>query len=359
MVTESFDRDSYGDSYDSSQTSDEELRSFLERLRIRIKIFGTGGAGSNTINRLMKENIKDAVMIACNTDAAHLLRIRSNNKILMGKNLTRGLGSGADPRIGEQAARESDQQIMKFVSGTDIAFVTAGLGGGTGTGSAHYVASRARDSGALTISVVTMPFKSEGVIRMKNAKWGLERLSKSSDSVIIIPNDKLLELVPDLPLEKAFRFADEVIVKAIAGISDLVTNPGLINLDFNDLKTVMKDSGLAMIGIGVSTGEPGARVYEAVKKAVNSPFLEVDMSMATGVIINVTGGKDLQLEETSIAADEIKKHVGRNTRIIWGATVDSKFDNSVQILIVATGVKSPFYPSEEGSKSDEDHIDVV
>ncbi len=339
-------------------TSEAELQEYLEKLRVKIKIFGAGGGGSNTINRLMREGIKGATLIACNTDAPHLLKTRANHKILMGKNLTRGLGSGADPRIGEQAARESDQEIMKFVSGTDIAFITAGLGGGTGTGSAHYIAGRAKDSGALTISVVTLPFSSEGKIRMDNAMWGLRKLLKASDTVIIIPNDKLKELVHDLPLEKAFRVADEIIVRAISGISDLVTKPGLINLDFNDLKTVMRDSGLAMIGMGISEGEPGKRVDEAVSKALSSPFLQFDLSGATGVIINVTGGRDMQLEEASNAAEFLRKKVGRNTRIIWGATVDPAYDNRIEILIVATGLGSSEIPGSEKREPDGD-IDTV
>ena len=352
--------DGYGmdDSDENFVTSDEELKEYLEKLRVKIKIFGAGGAGSNTINRLMREGIKGATLVACNTDAPHLLKTRANHKILMGKNLTRGLGSGADPRIGEQAARESDQDIMKFVSGTDIAFVTAGLGGGTGTGSAHYIASRARDNGALTISVVTIPFKSEGKIRTENAMWGLRKLMVTSDTVIVIPNDKLLELVPDLPLEKAFRVADEIIVKAITGISDLVTKPGLINLDFNDLRTIMKESGLAMIGMGMSDGEPGPRAEEAVKKAITSPFLQFEMSTASGVIINVTGGRDLQLEEANNAAEAIRKQVARNTRIIWGATVDPAYDGKIEVLIVATGLDPSSVPGME-KKDDRGDIDMV
>ncbi|MEM3675838.1 MAG: cell division protein FtsZ [Thermoplasmataceae archaeon] len=339
-------------------TSDEELKEYIEKLRVKIRIFGAGGAGSNTINRLMKEGISGAQMIACNTDAPHLLRVRANNKILLGKTLTRGLGSGADPKVGEQAAKESDQDIMKFVSGSDIVFVTAGLGGGTGTGSAPYIAGRARDSGALAISVVTLPFKSEGKIRMDNASWGLNKLLKASDTVIIIPNDKLLELVPDMPLEKAFRFADEIIVKSITGISDLVTKPGLINLDFNDLKTVVKNSGLAMIGMGLSSGEPGSRLDEAVQKALNSPFLQMDMSSSTGVIVNVTGGTDMQLEEASAAAEIIRQRVGRTTRIIWGATVDPKFNGQIEVLIVATGLRSEIIKLWDDQKGN-DGIDLV
>ncbi len=349
----------FDDREDGFSTSDEELQNYLEQLRVKIMIFGAGGAGSNTINRLMKEGINGATMVACNTDAPHLLKTKANHKILMGKTLTRGLGSGADPRVGEQAARESDQEIMKFVTGTDISFITAGLGGGTGTGSAPYIASRSKDSGALTISVVTLPFKSEGKVRMENATQGLSRLSDFSDTVIIIPNDKLLELVPDLPLEKAFRFADEIIVKAITGISDLVTKPGLINLDFNDLKTIVKDSGLAMIGIGMSSAEPGLRVEEAVQKAMNSPFLKFDMSNSSGVIINITGGSDLQLEESSSAADMIRKQVGKGTQIIWGATVDPKYTGSVEVLIVATGLSYSEIQDINDHKDKDDGIDTI
>lgn len=348
----------FDDEEDDFATSESELKEYLEKLRVKIDIFGAGGAGSNTINRLMNEGINGANLIACNTDAKHLLSIKSNHKVLLGKTLTRGLGSGAEPRIGEQSAKESDREIMKYLSGANIAFITAGLGGGTGTGAAPYIAGRARDSNTLSISVVTLPFTSEGKKRKENAEWGLERLLRNSDTVIIIPNDKLLELVPDLPLEKAFRFADEIIVKSISGITDLVTKPGLINLDFNDLRTVIKNSGLAMIGMGMSDEEPGERVEKAVEKALNSPFLELDISSATGVIINVTGGRDLQLEEASNAADMIRKKVNRQARIIWGATVDQKYDGTVEILIIATGLRKPGSLMFEGKEKAGD-IDIV
>lgn len=349
----------FQDQNEMVRTSDEELLNVIERLKVHIKIFGAGGAGSNSINRLMKEGIKGANLIACNTDAPHLLRIRSHNKILLGKNLTRGLGSGADPRIGEEAARESEHEILKFVNGSDIMFVTAGLGGGTGTGSAHYIAKIAKNLGALTIGVVTLPFKSEGVVRMQNASWGLSKLVRASDTVIIIPNDKLLELVPDLPLEKAFKFADEIIVKAIAGLTDLVTNPGLINLDFNDLKTIMENSGVAMIGIGVSSANENSRVVDAVEKAINSPFLQLDMSSATGVIVNVKGGRDMQLQEANDAAEEVRKRVGKNARIIWGANVDEKYDGKVEILVVATGLASDYLKLASESSKPDDGLDFI
>lgn len=345
---------------DMVRTSDEELKNIIERLKVHIKIFGTGGAGSNSIGRLMKEGIKEASLIACNTDAPHLLRIKSHNKILLGKNLTRGLGSGADPNVGEEAARESEQDILKHVSGSDILFVTAGLGGGTGTGSAHYIARVGRNMGALTIGVVTLPFKSEGVVRMQNAQWGLNKLIRACDTVIIIPNDKLLELVPDLPLEKAFKYADEIIVKAIVGITDLVTNPGLINLDFNDLRTIMENSGVAMIGIGVSKESEDTRIIDAVDKAMNSPFLQMSMETASGVIVNVKGGRDLQLQEANNAAEEVQKRVGKDTKIIWGANLDPDYDGQVEILIVATGLSSEYYRRSTGQDpKPEDDLDFV
>ena len=341
-------------------TSEEELQEYLDKLKVKIRVFGAGGAGSNTINRLMKEGIVGASLIACNTDAAHLLKIKANHKVLLGKNLTRGLGSGADPKVGEQAAKESDQEIVKYTSSVDIAFVAAGLGGGTGTGSAYYIASRAKEGGSLTISVVTMPFTSEGSVRLKNAMWGLRKLIRASDCVILIPNDKLVELVPDMPMEKAFRFADEVMVRAITGISDLITKPGLINLDFNDLRTIMKDTGLAMIGMGQGMGEPGTRVSDAVQKALASPFLQLDMSKASGVIVNVIGGKDLQLEETSNASDMIRKRVGKNTRIIWGTTVDNRVESgTVQVLVVATGLTTTVYPEMAGEVESDHGMDMI
>ncbi len=353
-------RNDYSEQSDVVRTSDEELLNIIDRLKVHIKIFGAGGAGSNSITRLMREGIKGASLIACNTDAPHLLRVRSHNKILLGKNLTRGLGSGADPKVGEDAARESEGELMKYISGSDILFVTAGLGGGTGTGTAHYIAKIAKNLGALTIGVVTLPFKSEGIVRMQNANWGLSKLLKSSDTVIIIPNDKLLELVPDLPLEKAFKYADEIIVKAISGLTDLVTNPGLINLDFNDLKTIMQNSGVAMIGIGVSAENEDTRIIDAVEKAINSPFLQIDMSTATGVIVNVKGGKDMQLQEANNAAEEVQKRVGKDAKIIWGASLDEKYNGKVEILIVATGLSTEYYGKGLGTVSKpEDDIDFI
>ncbi|GGM74641.1 cell division protein FtsZ [Thermogymnomonas acidicola] len=336
MSVEFFDDDDR-----SVLVTDEELRQIIEKLRVKIKVFGAGGAGSNTVDRLFNDNLTGVELIAANTDARHLLRKKAHHKIILGKNLTRGLGSGANPQIGEQAAREADAEIMKYISGADIVFVAAGLGGGTGTGSAPYIASRAREAGALAISVVTLPFSSEGAVRMNNAKWGLTKLLSASDCVLVIPNDSLASVSPDTELDKAFRFVDEVIERTIKGISELVTKPGVINLDFNDLKTVVRDSGLAMVGIGQATGEPGDRIRQAIEAAFNFPYLKVDMKTATGVIINVTGGLDMILEEVNATAEEVRKKVGKGTRIILGATLDKEMNGKIQVLIVATGVTSP------------------
>jgi cell division protein FtsZ len=247
---------------------DAELEKLLEDLRVDVRIFGCGGGGSNTINRLVESGIHGADLYALNTDASHLLHVNSPHKILLGKRLTRGLGAGALPQVGEEAAKEAEEDIRRHISGADIAFVTCGMGGGTGTGSAPFVAKMAKDNGALTIGVVTVPFSAEGHTRMQNANYGLEALRRVADTVIVIPNDKLLEIAPKLPLDMAFKVADEVLMRAIRGITEMITTPGLVNLDFNDLKTIMQNGGMAMVGIGEST-DPREKAKEAVAGALN------------------------------------------------------------------------------------------
>ncbi len=343
----SYSEESNLDLQDDISTSDEELLKFIEERKVRIKIFGAGGAGSNTINRIMRDPLSTKVrLIALNTDAAHLRIILAHNKVVLGRNLTKGRGSGADPHVGEEAAKESDRDIQKFIDGTSIVFVTTGLGGGTGTGSAPYIASKARKSGILTISIVTWPFTDEGEKRTLNAKDGLEKLLYYSDCVIVIPNDKLLELVPDVPIQKAFKLADEIITKAISGISDLITKPGLINLDFNDLVRVTKDSGMAMFGLGLSSAPLGQRINEATEQALNSPFLDVDLSTSKAVIVSIQGGKDLMLDEAAASLELVKRRVGERAEIIMGTSLDSEMNGKVQIMVLATGVKTKFdvYP---------------
>jgi len=326
--------------YRAVSAEDEELERILTSLKTNIKIFGCGGGGSNTINRLYDSNIRDAELYACNTDAQHLLITRANHKILLGRRSTRGLGAGALPQVGEESAREAEEDLRKALNGTDIVFVTAGLGGGTGTGSAPYVAQMAKDMGALTIAIVTSPFKAEGVIRSENAEWGLERLRSVADTVIVVPNEKLLEICPRHSLNAAFKVADEVLMRAIKGITEMITKPGLVNLDFNDLKTIMKGAGVAMIGLG--EGEDEDKVEDAVAGAINSPLIDVDINGASGALIAVTGGEDMTVSEAEKVAEIIQSKLSPNARIIWGASIDPTLENKMRVMVVVTGVKSKY-----------------
>jgi cell division protein FtsZ len=326
--------------YKAQSAEDEELEKILMSLKTNIKILGCGGGGSNTIDRLYATNIKDAELYAVNTDAQHLLIIRAHKKILLGRRSTRGLGAGALPQVGEEAAREAEDELRKVLMGADIVFITAGLGGGTGTGAAPFIAQLAKEAGALTIAIVTSPFKAEGSIRAENAEWGMERLRSVADTVIVIPNDKLLDLVPRYSINAAFKVADEVLMRAIKGITELITRPGLVNLDFNDLKTIMKGGGVAMIGMG--EGEDDDKVEQAINEAINSPLIDVDISGANGVLINVTGGEDMTVSEAEKVAEMIQGRVNPNARIIWGASVDPALENKLRVMVVVTGVKSKY-----------------
>ncbi len=317
---------------------DGDLETVLESLTTKIKVVGCGGAGSNTIQRCGEVDLGEIELVALNTDAQHLLVSRSPNKILIGRHLTRGLGAGALPQIGEEAALETEGDLRAAVANTDIVFVTCGLGGGTGTGSAPVVAKLAREAGALTIAVCTLPFSYEGPVRMENAQAGLARLRDVCDTVIVIPNDKLLEIAPRLPLQAAFRVADEVLMRSIKGITEIVTKPGLVNRDFADLKTIMKRGGVAMIGLGQSDGQDRAK--EAVLEALSSPLLDVDISDATGALINVVGGPDMTMQEVMQVVEEIHNRVNRDARILWGASIDENLERTIRAMLVITGVKS-------------------
>ncbi|MBD3263062.1 cell division protein FtsZ [Candidatus Woesearchaeota archaeon] len=338
---------------------DKELESVLAGLKTTIKVVGCGGAGTNTIARCFNEGITGADMISVNTDAQHLLLSDSPLKILIGRHLTKGLGAGSLPQIGEEAARESEQDIRESIIPADMVFVTCGLGGGTGTGSAPIVARIAKESGALTIGVVTLPFGVEGMIRMENAESGLQRLRDICDTVIVIPNDKLLEIVPNLSLNAAFKVADEVLMRSIKGITEMITLPGLVNLDFADLKTVMKRGGVAMIGLGEAEGENKA--VNAVSEALNSPLLEVDITDATGALVNVTGGDDMTISEAEKVVEEIYTRIDKNARIIWGTTIESSLKRSIRAMLVITGVKSKqiLGPAKRAMENKEFGIDIV
>ena len=340
-------------------TANEELEEILAGLTTTIKVVGCGGAGTNTISRCLESNISGAELIAVNTDAQHLLQSPAPHKVLIGKHLTRGLGAGSIPKIGEDAARESEQDIREAVGHADMVFVTCGLGGGTGTGSAPVVAEIAKETGALTIGVVTLPFSVEGIIRMENAEAGLKRLRETCDTVIVIPNDKLLDVVPNLSLNAAFKVADEVLMRSIKGITEMITKPGLVNLDFADLKTVMKRGGVAMIGLGEAEGENKA--VNAVVEALNSPLLEVDISEATGALVNVTGGEDMTISEAERVVEEIYSRIDPNARIIWGTTVDPSLKKNIRAMLVITGVKSKqiLGPARKALENKEFGIDLV
>ncbi len=325
----------------TASEDDEELRKLVESIRINISIIGCGGGGSNTIHRLATDGISGATLVAANSDARHLLNVRSDNKILLGRALTKGLGAGAIPEVGRKAAEEAKDDIFRFVNGSSVVFVTAGMGGGTGTGSAPYVAEVARKQGALTIGIVTLPFRSEGRMRMENAVKGLEEMQKNCDTTIVILNEQLLKLVPKLPLNAAFKVADEVLMYGIRGITEIITKPGLVNVDFNDISTIMKDGGMAMIGMGDNDDEH-ERVKNAVEEALSSPLLgDFSLASAKGALIRVQGGSDLTVGEAEKAAELVMARLNPRTRIIWGCSVEPGMEKRVRVLVVITGVTAP------------------
>jgi len=328
--------------------NDDDLVAVLEQLTTVIRVIGCGGGGSNTIERLAETGIEGAELFAMNTDAQHLLHINADRRVLIGRRTTRGLGAGSLPSIGEEAARESIDEIRVAVEGADMVFITCGLGGGTGTGAAPVVAEVAREMGALTISVVTLPFAAEGAIRMANADVGLKRLREVSDTVIVVPNDRLLEVVPDLPLQAAFKVADEVLMRSVKGITELITRPGLINLDFADVRTIMSNGGVAMIGLGEAEGEMKSK--DSVIKALRSPLLDVDISDATSALVNVVGGSNMTISDAETVVEEVYDRINPDARIIWGAQIDPSLDNGIRTMLVVTGVSSPQILGKEDLK---------
>ena len=317
---------------------DDELEKILSRVKARIVVIGSGGAGNNTMHRLMEVGITGSETVAVNTDAQDLLYTNAEKKVLIGRELTGGLGAGSIPQIGEEAAKESEEELKEVIQGADIVFITCGLGGGTGTGSAPIIANLAQKLGALTVAIVTFPFSMEGLRRRSNAEMGLEKLRKESDTVIVIPNDKLLEIAPNLPLPAAFKVADEILVRAVKGIAELITKPGLINLDFADVRAVMEGGGVAMIGMGESDTEN--RAVEAIEKAVNSPLLSVDITGAKGALINVVGGDDLTLSEAEQVVEVVSERLDPRANIIWGAQIEDDLKGLIRVMLVITGVKS-------------------
>ncbi|HPD81928.1 MAG TPA: cell division protein FtsZ [Candidatus Pacearchaeota archaeon] len=317
---------------------DRELEELLKKQSAKIKVIGIGGGGNNSLSRMKEIGIRGGEMIAINTDAQDLLYSNADQKILIGKELTQGLGAGSNPQVGQEAAKESESDIKKKIANSDMIFITCGLGGGTGTGAAPVVASLAKKQGALTIAVVTLPFTMEGKKRIENAMNGLERLEGVVDTLIVIPNDKLLELAPDLPLHTAFKIADEVLTNAVKGVTELVTTTGLVNLDFADVRAVMCDGGVSLIGMGESNSQN--RAIEAVEKSINNPLLDVDISNATGALVNVVGGPNMSLDEYKTIVGTIGEKLSPDAKLIGGAQISEDMDKSIRVLLIVTGVKS-------------------
>ena len=307
---------------------------------VKIVVVGVGGGGSNAVNRMIDANVKNAEFIVINTDRQDLHKSSAAHSIQIGEKLTRGLGAGANPEIGEAAAEESRDAITEAIKDANLVFITAGMGGGTGTGAAPVVASIARELGKLTVAVVTKPFSFEGAVRMKNAKIGIDKLRKYLDTLVIIPNEKLAQIVPrGATLVQSFQYADDILRQGIQGISDLITTTSLINLDFADVETVMKNKGLAHMGIGRGKGRN--RTLDAVRQAVVSPMLETNISGATSVILNVTGGIDIVLSEVYEACGLVKEVVAPDANIIFGTGIDETLDGEVRVTVIATGFPAP------------------
>ena len=301
-----------------------------------IKVIGVGGAGNNAVNRMIEAGITSAYFVAVNTDQQVLNISKADKTITLGRKITRGLGAGAKPEIGCAAAEESEQEIRDMLEGSNLVFITCGLGGGTGTGAAPVIAKIAKDMGILTVGVVTKPFAFEGRKRLVNSEYGLQELRKVVDTLVIIPNDKLTKILKkDISLVDAFRYADDVLRQGIQGVSELIVKPSLINLDFADVSTIMKDKGLAHMGIGKGRGE--YKTMEAVRQAVTSQLLETSIEGATGILINITGGRDLSLAEIYEAVDLVRDVVDDECNIIFGATIDENIKDEVQVTVIATG----------------------
>ena len=310
----------------------------------QIKVIGVGGAGGNAVNRMITEKVQGVDFIVANTDLQALNNSQATTKIRLGPKLTKGLGAGSNPEVGEKAAQESEEQIKKALEGADMVFITAGMGGGTGTGGAPVVAKIARDLGALTVGVVTSPFTFEGPRRKRQAFAGLEELRKNVDSIIVVSNDRLLEVIGNRPMNEAFREADNILRQSVQTITDLIAIPAMINLDFADVSSVMKDRGDALIGIGMAEGENKAQ--EAAKRAVSSPLLDVSINGAKDAIVNITGGPSMSLFEASEAFATITEAIGNDVNAIMGVASNDQLDDQIIVTIIATGFEED-QPEEE------------
>jgi cell division protein FtsZ len=307
--------------------------------KARIVVFGCGGAGQNTITRLTEMGVEGASTVSLNTDAKHLTVGKADKKILIGKDITKGLGAGGYPEVGKKAAEEARNEIKEAMEGADLAFVCAGEGGGTGTGSAPVVAEIAKAMNAIVIGVVTMPFKIEGA-RISKAEEGLGRLRTVTDTVIVIENDRLLKYAGDFPIQQAFGVADELIASMVKGITETITLPSLVNVDYADVRTIMHAGGVAALGIGESNSSD--RAMDAVTKALNNPLLDVDYTGAKGALIHITGGNDLKLDEVNKIGETVSQYLDPSAQVIWGARILPDFGGKVQVITIITGVQSPY-----------------
>jgi cell division protein FtsZ len=328
----------FGSNNDSHKTPNEESRigDIVPGRVANIKVIGVGGGGSNAVNRMIASDVNGVEFWSINTDAQALTLADAPSRLQIGQKLTRGLGAGGNPAIGQKAAEESRDELAAALEGADLVFITAGMGGGTGTGAAPVVAEVAKEMGALTVGVVTRPFIFEGRRRISQSEQGIEGLKSRVDTLIIIPNNKLLEVIPEqTPMQEAFRYADDVLRQGVQGISDIITIPGLINVDFADVRAIMADAGSALMGIGIGSGKSRAR--EAAIAAISSPLLECSIEGARGVVFNITGGSDLTLHEVNAAAETIYEVVDPNANIIFGAVIDDRLQGEVRLTVIATG----------------------
>jgi cell division protein FtsZ len=320
-------------------TTDDELADLLESVTARILVVGVGGAGNNAVTRIMEVGVEGAETLAANTDAQDLYFCSSNHKLLLGKETCGGLGAGNDPDVGEAAALESYDVIKDVIRG-DLVFITAGMGGGTGTGAAPLIAKAAKENGSLTVAIVCLPFDVEGETRRRNATRGLTALMEHVDTLIAIPNEKLLEIAPDLSLPEAFMVADEVLVRAVKGIAELISKPGLVNLDFADVRTTMKNGGVSIIALGEGQGEN--RAEEAVINALRNPLIDVSIENARNILVNVSGSTDLQLAEAKRVVELVTEQVHPGAEIIYGALISQELEDRLRVTIIASGVNSPY-----------------
>jgi len=317
----------------------DQSREILPSQNAKIEVIGVGGGGSNEVNRMINSDLEGVSFRVLNTDAQALLQSSADRRVQLGQNLTRGLGAGGNPSIGQKAAEESKDELQQALEGSDLVFIAAGMGGGTGTGAAPVVAEVAKQSGALTVGIVTKPFSFEGKRRMRQAEEGIARLAENVDTLIVIPNDRLKDVIAGAPLQEAFRNADDVLRMGVKGISDIITCPGLVNVDFADVRSVMTEAGTALLGIGIGSGR--SRAIEAAQAAMNSPLLEAArIDGAKGCVINITGGKDMTLEDMTSASEIIYDVVDQEANIIVGAVVDETMEGEIQVTVIATGFET-------------------